>query len=266
LGFGLVGAVLLWKGYENTKRLDLTFEQVVIPDLPVNFDGFRLLQISDLHLRQYSTQGEELLDLVEELDPDLVCLTGDYTFSSLSLPNVESFFIGLAKRPAVVGIYGNSDYREGICEDARAIWAHYFPFLANSALCLERQGESLWIAGVDDPHLGRDSVYSAMSMVPEGAPTVLLAHSPEVILRPLDPRIRLLLCGHTHGGQICLPTGTALFHNMPLPRRFSSGRHELDGMTMYISRGVGSTRLPLRYGCLPEITLFTLTREGEGQA
>lgn len=262
LGLGIAGAALLWKGYANSQRLELRQETIDIPDLPDGFEGFRLLQLSDMHLRKSTTRDDELLALVDELSPDLVCLTGDYAFTGLSMDTVNAFFAGLAKHPAVA-VFGNADYRPGITEDMRAHWASYVPFLSNSALSLERQGDQLWIAGVDDPHQGRDSLLSAMEQVPAGAPTILLAHSPEIILRPLDPRIRLILCGHTHGGQICLPNGFALYQNTPLPPRFSSGRHALDGATIYISRGIGSTRLPLRYGCLPEITLFTLTRGGE---
>lgn len=263
VGLGIAGAAVLWKGFTNTRRLDLHMEMVSIADLPPLFDGFRILHLTDLHLRQYTSRVEELLATVEEIDPDLVCLTGDYAFTSLSLPDVESFFAGLAQRPAVVATLGNADYRDGITAAVHARWASYFPFLNNSALCLNRGNESLWVAGVDDPHLGRDSLLSAMEMIPRDAPTILLAHSPEVILRPMDPRVRLILCGHTHGGQICLPNGIALYQNTSrLPARFASGRHDFNGATLYISRGIGSTRLPLRYGCLPEITLFTLTRNG----
>ena len=265
LGLGIAGVALLWKGLANSQRLELRHETVILPDLPAGFAGFRLLQLSDLHLRRSTTRGEELLALVANIAPDLVCLTGDYAFTAFSLATVDAFFAGLAGVPAVA-VFGNADYRPGITDADRARWTTHVPFLSNSALSLERRGDQLWIAGVDDPHLGRDSLLTAMEKVPEGLPTILLAHSPEVILRPLDERIRLILCGHTHGGQICLPTGQALYHNTPLPSRFSSGRHDLDGTTIYISRGIGSTRLPLRYGCLPEVTLFTLTRNGEGRA
>jgi len=257
---GVAGAALLWRGYRNTHVLEVTRLTAPIRDLPESFRGFRLLQLSDLHLRQRSARAAELLALVREHDPDLVCLTGDYAFSSLSLPEVDAFLAELGQRPAVVGVFGNADYRPDFDGEARASWARHIPFLTNAALCLERGEDRLWVAGVDDPHQGRDELSSALAPVPDGAPVILLAHSPEVILRPLDPRIRLILCGHTHGGQICLPGGTALYHNMSLPRAFSSGLHQLGGVTLYISRGVGSTRLQLRYGCPPEITLVTLQR------
>ena len=260
IGLGiLTGVAVIARGMANSARLDITEETVEIPGLPAAFDGFRLLHMTDVHLRHCSEKVEQLLALTEELDPDLVCLTGDYAFTALSISDVERFFLGLSLRPAVVGVYGNSDYRPGITDVVRASWEKSFPFLSNSALCLERAGEKLWIAGVDDPHLGRDSLLTAMELVPETATAILLAHSPEVILRKLDPRIKLILSGHTHGGQICLPNGQAIFNNVNLPNSFASGRHLLEGgATLYVSRGVGSTRLPVRFGCLPEVTVFTL--------
>lgn len=230
------------------------------PGCPRRSNGFRILHLADLHLPRRTTRGAELLRLAEQVAPDLVCLGGDYAYTALSLDQVERFFAQLAERWPAVGIYGNADYRPDIDAAARARWSQYLPFLENAALCLERGGAQLWVAGVGDPHKGQDSLPMAMTMAPEGAPVILLAHSPEVIMRPLDPRIRLILCGHTHGGQICLPDGRALYSNTPLPLRFASGRHQLDGAVLYVSRGIGSTRIPLRYGCPPEATVLTLTR------
>lgn len=265
IGLGILGAALVWKGYRNSKTLELRHEWIVIPDLPPQFEGFRILHLTDLHMRAGTTLGEELLAVIEEIDPDLVCMTGDYVYTSLSLPDIDTFFHGLSQRPAVVGVFGNADYREGITETCRANWSRFFPFLSNAAICLERENDCLWIAGVDDPHIGRDALLVALDQVPKDAPVILLAHSPEVIERPLDPRVRLILSGHTHGGQICLPGRHALYHNTSLPPCYSSGRHDVNGTTLYVSCGIGSTRLPLRYGCLPEITLFTLQQKGEGQ-
>jgi len=261
-GLGIAGAVVIARGVANSRQLEVTSETVTIPDLPAPFEGFRLLHLADLHLRSRTTRGAELLKLAQEVQPDLVCLGGDYAYTALSLDEVEQFFARLAEHWPAVGIYGNADYRPDIDTAARERWTSFFPFLTNSAMCLERGGEQLWVAGVDDPHNGRDSLPAAMMMVPPEAPTILLAHSPEVIMRPLDPRVRLILCGHTHGGQICLPGGKALYSNTRLPLRFASGRHALDGAVLYVSRGIGSTRFPLRYSCPPEATVLTLTREG----
>ncbi len=258
LGLGLTASALLLKGLHNSRELTLEEERVALPGLPAAFAGFRLLQLSDLHLRRRAAVIPELLALVDRLAPDLVCLTGDYAFTALSLADVEAFFTALAARSKVVGVLGNADYREGITHEVHAAWGRHFPLLINRSLCLERGRERLWVTGVDDPHTGRDSLATALAPVPDDAVAVLLAHSPEIVLRPLDPRVRLLLCGHTHGGQICLPGGRALYHNTPLPAHLCAGRHQVGATTLYVSRGVGSTRIPVRWSCPPEATLFTL--------
>jgi len=263
IGLGMMGLAIFFKGYVNSKKLDLTRVALAIPDLSLLFDGFRLLFLTDLHFRPRSPHVEQLLALINELQPDLVCLGGDYVIGPQALPEIERFFATLSTRDNVVGIYGNTDYRHVTAHDRRH-WADLLPFLTNSAVCLERDGQHLWVAGVDDPHLGADDLPLALRDVPPATPVLLLAHSPEVLRHQLDPRVRLILCGHTHGGQICLPGGRALYNNMPFPPELSSGLHQVNDAQLYVSRGIGSTRIPVRFNCLPEAVLFTLTRGGEG--
>ena len=264
LGLGLVGLAIVAKGYLNSRRLELCEDTVVIPELPEAFDGFRLLFLTDLHFHPSTPRIAQILTCIDKLQPNLVCLGGDYTTGAHSLASVDEFFHCLGSRASAVGIYGNTDYRLDIPRKARKNWAEVIPFLNNSAMPITRDGQTLWVAGVNDPHLGLARPALALREVPPDAPVILLAHSPEIIRHPLDPRIRLVLCGHTHGGQICLPGGRALYNNMSLPMAFASGRHQLEHAVLYVSRGLGSTRVPLRFNCLPEITLFTLTRQREG--
>ena len=260
VGLGvLAGVAVALRGAANSRRLMLERLTVAVKGLPAAFEGLRLLHLTDLHLRRASGVVDQLLMLVEDLDPDLVCLTGDYAYTALSLADAERLFRGLALRPAVAAVFGNTDYRDGITRETREHWAQLVPFLTNTATALERGGARLWLAGVDDPHLQRDDVGAALACVPADEPAILLAHSPEVIESPIPAQVRLILSGHTHGGQICLPSGRALYQNMRLPMAMASGLHAWGGATLYVSRGVGATRMPLRFGCLPEVTLFTLT-------
>ncbi|MHB9026262.1 MAG: metallophosphoesterase [Armatimonadota bacterium] len=264
IGLGVLLGAAIFRGVANSRKLQVREETACIPDLPEQFAGFRLLQISDLHLPRRSNMIPLLLEHIVEIDPDLLCLTGDFVFTALSLQTVDAFLTALAPR-RVLGVLGNADYRPGITDADRQRWERQITLLNNRAIRLDRGDDHLWIAGVDDPHQGRDSLLTALEAVPAAAPTILLAHSPEVILRGIDPRIRLILSGHTHGGQICLPNGNALYTNTSLPRRYASGWHTLGNAQMYVSRGVASTRVPLRYGCPPEITLFTLLRCGKDE-
>ncbi len=260
---GAALAALLARGVANTRCLLVTRETVVIPDLPAAFDGFTLLQLTDLHLRAGSRWPARLLALVEEMRPDLVSLTGDYIIRRATLPELRVLLAAIADHAPVFAVFGNADYREPLLSATqRDELTRIVPFLRNAARALERYGQSLWFAGVEDPHDGFADLPAAMRDVPPDAPVILLAHSPEIIAAGLDPRIRLILSGHPHGGQICLPGGGAPYTNMRLPRRFVAGRHAVDGAVLYVSRGIGSTRLPLRFNCPPEATLFTLTRNG----
>jgi hypothetical protein len=127
--------------------------------------------------------------------------------------------------------------------------------------------QQLWIAGVDDPYRKKDDLPKALTSVPEGAFLVLLSHSPDIILREGARRANVIFAGHTHGGQVRFPVIGAIFTHTVAPRRFSSGVHTLDGCAcgersrtvLVVSRGAGTTRLPIRLLCPPEATVWTLT-------
>ncbi len=267
LGFGLgvaCGVLTALRGAANARRLTLTRHTVVIPELPAPFAGFRILHLTDLHLRRGSDAATRLLACIDAEQPDLLCLTGDYLFTALSGGEARAFFQAIAGYP-VLATLGNADYREGVTAEERAAWMRHVPFLINAAASISRGGAQLWFAGVDDPHLRRDDLAAALRDVPADAPVILLAHSPDIVRQPLDPRIRLIMSGHTHGGQICLPGGIALYDNIRADRQYASGRHQVGRATLYVSRGIGATRIPARFGCLPEVTVFTLMPRGEGE-
>ncbi len=251
-----MGAAALWQGLKNSKQLELSDLKVKLPGLPTQFDDFKLLFITDTHLRQHTSKIDLILQKCDEAKPDLICLGGDYCFTSMSSNSAIQLFDSLSARCKTVGILGNADYR--INEDTRKSWTKHIKLLVNHSLCLQRNGKELWITGVDDPHHERDILPIALAPVPDNASVILLAHSPEIINRPIDKRIKLILTGHTHGGQICMPDGKALYNNISLPAEFSSGLHEVGDAMLYVSRGVGSTRVPVRFSCPPELTLITL--------
>jgi hypothetical protein len=141
--------------------------------------------------------------------------------------------------------------------------ADFAAWRATGARVLINQAQPLpglpaWIAGVDDPHRRRDDLTATLAGVPPGAFLVLLAHSPDIILRPPAARAGVIFCGHTHGGQVCLPGGWPPYRHARVPRRFASGLHRLQAGVLVVSRGVGVTRLPLRLFCPPQATLWRL--------
>lgn len=233
-----------------------------LPRLPAAFDGFRLLQLSDLHLDVDPAFLDALLPLIAPLTYDAIVITGDFRNSTrddfgpalalarrllASLPDVPRF-----------GILGNHDFIEQVpdLEDAG------LKLLLNESACIERNGERLWFAGVDDPHFYRThDLAAATATIPADACTILLAHSPEIADQLATGRFDLVLCGHTHGGQLCLPGGRWL--HVPVkhqPRaRIRGPWLAPDGVTRgYTSPGTGSCAVPARLNCPGEITLHNL--------
>jgi len=137
--------------------------------------------------------------------------------------------------------------------------------LINESWPIERNGEKIWIVGVDDPHYYKMAdTRQAFRDVPEEAFTIFLAHSPEKYKQAARFQSRLYLCGHTHGGQICLPEPLKrgpLLTNSRAPRFTASGLWQYQGMTGYTSRGAGASSIPLRFNCPGEITVITLRKD-----
>jgi hypothetical protein len=135
--------------------------------------------------------------------------------------------------------------------------------LVNEAVTLQREGARIHLAGVDDAHFYRmDNLDRALADVPWEAFTILLSHTPELWRQAAHSAVDLMLSGHTHGGQICLPGGVPVFLSAKLPRRLGRGPWRHHGLVGYTSVGCGACVVPVRFNCPPEITLHVLERGG----
>lgn len=235
-----------------------------LPRLPAAFEGFRLLQLTDLHLDLDPGFLDALIPRLAPLTYDALVITGDYRNSTR---DDFAACLALARRllaslPAVprFGILGNHDFIEQVPDLEGA----GLPLLLNESAFLERDGDRLWFAGLDDPHFYRThDLAAAAAGIPPDACTILLAHSPEIANQIAPGRFDLVLCGHTHGGQLCLPGGRWL--HVPVknqPRaRIRGPWLAPDGMTKgYTSPGTGSCSVPARLNCPGEITIHRLHR------
>jgi hypothetical protein len=134
--------------------------------------------------------------------------------------------------------------------------------LLNESVRISRGEESIHLSGIDDPHFyGTHDIKQACAAVPTAGFNILLAHSPEVVKEAATARVNLYLCGHTHGGQICLPGSIPILTNSAGRRSFTSGRWHQDKMQGYTSRGTGTSTFPVRYFCPPEITIHRLQKK-----
>lgn len=246
------------------------------PRLPESFDGFTVLQISDVHMDKMGLRERWVRRLVCGLKPDVTAITGDLAGDGPSGEALAEIALGSMPRIGVFAISGNSDVRhpEQYREVQAAMRACGVVFLENERRILERNGEKFVLAGVEDPHTGRDDLNKALEGAPPETFTFLLAHAPSIAIPAIEKGVDCVISGHTHGGQIALPFVGPLFTRSGHGRGLAAGHVygeklkktvEVDpGLTqIYVSRGIGASFLPIRFLSPPEVALFTLRRPSE---
>jgi len=272
---GAAAAVALYAGEIERHRIEVTEREIALRGLPSAFDGFRIAQLSDIHMGEF-TEAFFLRSVVERVNglrPDAVFLTGDYVSDGIGS---HKYAIGAAWQCAnilrelhckqVYASLGNHDVIVSARGVTEALTTNGIPVLNNSYLPIERGGDRFWLAGVDDPVMGHPkperAIPASIRNLPN-EPVILLCHAPDYADQLLETAagsaVALMLSGHTHGGQIRLPLIGELITNK-LGRKYVQGGFRLGGLQLYVNRGIGTSGLPLRIDCLPEITLLTLRR------
>lgn len=249
---------LYWRARRNTARVVVRQNDIVSGHLPPRFDGFTILHLSDLHVDRNEAAMLRVSELVGDLRYDLCVLTGDYRFKTYgpfaaALDGVERVRRHL--RGPVYGVLGNHDTIQMV----PALEAMGIRMLLNECEVIARDDQRIYLAGVDDAHFYRmDNIEKAALEIPDGAFSILLSHTPEIYRQAAHAHFALMLSGHTHGGQICLPGSIPITLESALPRRMGAGRWQYNEMTGYTSVGAGSSVVPVRLNCPPEITLHRL--------
>jgi predicted MPP superfamily phosphohydrolase len=255
------------RGRRNALSPVISSTELAFPNLPPSFDGFCILHLSDIHGDGIEGFAAQVAPRLRGLEADLCVMTGDYRFEVDGPCDgvylvMEAIVDAVSARHGVAGILGNHDSIEMV----RPLEKLGVRMLLNQNWEIRRGDDSLWLLGVDDPHYyGCDDLIGACSAVPDDAFRILLAHSPEIVEEAEAYGVHLYFCGHTHGGQICLPGLGPLFLNATCRRKFTRGHWRFAEMQGYTNRGLGSSGVPVRYNCPPEIALITL-RRGERTA
>jgi predicted MPP superfamily phosphohydrolase len=249
---------LYGRGRRNAAMIRITRNRVEIPRLPRPFEGFRMLQLSDVHLDMDADILRALGSRIAEADFDLCVITGDFRARTYGeyRPTIDAMArLRERIRAPVLAVLGNHDFIEMVPE----LEALRVRVLLNESVVIERDGAHLHLAGTDDPHYYRaDNLEKAADGIPEDQVSILLTHSPEIYRHAAHAGFDLMLCGHTHGGQICLPGGIALTYNADCPRRLCKGAWRWRNLQGYTSVGAGSCVVPVRFNCVPEITVHEL--------
>ncbi len=250
------------KGLENA--LDVQLKKVRITDSRIGspFAPFTILFISDLHIDGLDGLLDRLIRLVDPLEVDVCLLGGDFRFKMYggfykTTSKLRKLVRHIHAREGIYGVLGNHDCLEfapeledtGIC------------MLINDAEAIERNGHRLWIVGVDDPHYYKcHDLEKALVKTGKDDYKILLSHSPEIINDCKGDEVNLCLCGHTHGGQIRFPGIGAPYTHVKVPRRFTLGSWRYGSIKGYTTSGAGSSGVPVRFHCHPEIVLITVRK------
>ena len=251
---------LYWRGKANAARVQVRYNDIRFRTLPIAFNGFTLLHISDFHADMNDGAMRRLEEILPGLTYDVCVVTGDYrgaTFGPFdqAIARMQPV-LALIKKP-MYGVLGNHDTIRMV-PDLEAMGIR---MLLNESEPISRESDTIYLAGIDDAHYFRvDNIEKATSGIPHQAFSVLLSHTPEIYRQAAHAGFALLLSGHTHGGQVCLPGSIPITLDSVLPRKFGAGPWKYHQMAGYTSAGVGSSIVTVRINCLPEITLHRLWR------
>lgn len=242
--------------------------------IPSSFSGFRIAQISDLHNAEFGEDNEKLLSMLEECQPDIILITGDLVDSRRT--NIEVGISFSEKAVMIAPTYyvtGNHEARiaeyEELMTGLKNAGVHV---LQNECAVFEQSGETIVIAGIEDPSFSTEYLFGDSETVTkntlsnlitdEDTYTVLLAHRPELFETYVACRADLVFSGHAHGGQFRLPfVGGVIAPNQGLFPKYDAGLYSEQSTDMIVSRGIGNSILPFRVNNRPEIVLVELQSE-----
>lgn len=260
----LFGTSVYARGIEP-RWFDLKTIEIAIPKLPLAFEGYRIVQLTDIHARTgVMDRGmlERVARLASQQEPDLIALTGDYITRTPDSTEemLTNAFTQLKAKDGVVAIMGNHErgYGEDMGPIERALNAGKAKILNNAIFSIDRQGSKLTIAGVDDVMFGFANLPKTIAQLPKTGSHILLAHEPDFAdVAAATDRFDLQLSGHSHGGQVVLPFLPR--KTPPLGKKYINGFYQVGKMQLYVSPGVGTTGPgKSRFNCRPEISIIVL--------
>ena len=252
-------ALLIW----GNVSIQVTSYVVTSDRLPDSFDGFRIVQISDLHDAEFGKNNKRLLKNIREADPDIITITGDSFDSCHSdISSTLSFFEEAMKIAPCYFVVGNNEgkfKRSEYNQYEEILMGYGVIVLHNQGIEIERDGEKITVFGVDDPGYNKNFKKNLKKCDTSEGFTMLLSHRPERYNTYVGMGFDLVLTGHAHGGQVRLPLIGGIFApQQGLFPKYTSGSHTTDITTMIVSRGLGHSSIPLRINNRPELVIIEL--------
>lgn len=247
---------------KNAEDVKLNHVECGFDNLPENFDGLKMLLITDLHIDGIESLTDRIIQIANSTTYDFCILGGDYSFrihgnTTLVERHLRKLAQYLTGKSQVLGILGNHDaYRMGEFLADLGV-----EMLTNEYELYRKGGQCIYVVGLDDCHYyGAADIALAASDIPDDAFKIMLCHSPEFYKEAENAGFSLYLAGHTHGGQLCLPGGIAVACCAAVPRKLIKGQWTYGRIKGYTSYGAGSSGVPARLFCPPEVALITLRK------
>lgn len=240
-------------------RLTVEHHQILLRRLARELDGLRIVQLSDIHHSPFTSreQIERAVETANSLQPDIVALTGDYVSKERAYAAPCAELLGaLRARHGVYAVLGNHDHWTDAALITDLFRAEGITVLVNQGMRFENKGAAFWLAGVDDTMVGLEDLPLALAGSSDQEFKLLLAHNPIILRRAARAGVDLVLSGHTHGGQVSLRSDRSASGRRR--RRLLKGLVRQGETQIYITRGLGTVVLPVRFGCPPEVSLLEL--------
>ena len=276
LGAGALGGGTLYYAYNiEPGWIDVTHQQMPLPRLTSAFQGYRVVQLTDLHADERFMTRERLLNIVNmvnQLQADIIVITGDFVTDYM--PGLETTLAvlgGLRARDGIFGVLGNHDHPAGVEWIRSCLRLGNVQELNNTVHTIQRGDQKLHFVGMDDLWPSNDGVPAPVeshrpllnqltASLPDEGAAILLVHEPDFAdVAASNKRIDLQLSGHSHGGQVCLPLHGPIFLP-PLSRKYPSGLYHIENMQLYTNRGLDVLIKPVRVDCRPEIAVMDLSQ------
>ncbi len=248
--------------HNDVYDIEVTRHVVEIGNLPASFDGYRIAFLTDTHVASFMRRDlyRAVVAQAMAFDPDLILLGGDFVTWEKHIPLMaEVLLTDLHARDGVYAVLGNHDYWANPDKVVATMSDRGVRFIINRSVAIRRGDDLISLLGIDEVYRGTPDLDAAFSRVDPHVPTLGLSHHPDIIDLLDDRKLDLLVCGHTHGGQIRFPFFGSIVVPSKHEQRYASGFHRVRDVLMYVSRGVGAIP-PLRILCRPEVATFTLCR------
>ena len=262
----LIAGMVFWGFLVEPGRLVVREQTIHLDYWPHELDGLRIAVLSDIHADDWFIDDKKLRTIVErtnQLQPELIVILGDYMSTNGNVTRrVEPEHFGpiLKDLHAPLGVYsvlGNHDWWYSGIQVRRGLEKNGIQVLENEVIHFDARGTQLWLVGLADLWTRKQAVADTIAMVPEGKPFIALTHNPD-IFPDVPQRAPLLLAGHTHGGQVRLPLIGSVVESSDYGDRYVKGHVIENNHHLFVTTGIGTSIVPVRFGVPPEIVVLTI--------